>query len=187
LDGTIPQAIENLTALQFLYLSNNKISGKIPDLSKLSQLQQLGLDTNSISGVIPTSLGQCKNLQTLFLQENLLTGGLSALGSLTLVQYMYLSRNKIEGTIPRAIAQNRLLQQIGIDFNRISGTIPSQFGNVQYKLFSFFAQNNKLTGRFNGNLCQVPNCDTSGNIFSCPVPVPPCCKATCANLTAVLY
>jgi len=68
--GTIPSDIENLPALQFLYLSSNRIAGSIPaSLGTLVGLQQVGLDQNNLTGNIP-SFAKLTNLQNLFLQEN---------------------------------------------------------------------------------------------------------------------
>ncbi|KAJ4826175.1 hypothetical protein Tsubulata_034271 [Turnera subulata] len=53
-NGTIPDALSQLTDLEILDLSNNKFSGAIPDsLTRLFALTQLILSNNQLSGVIP--------------------------------------------------------------------------------------------------------------------------------------
>jgi Leucine-rich repeat (LRR) protein len=84
--GTIPDAIRQLSRVQFLYLSSNSLQGTIPTaIGALNQLQQLGklyvhllspagFDLNSLSGAIPTTFANLHALQNLFLQDNKLTG-----------------------------------------------------------------------------------------------------------------
>ena len=57
LSGTIPD-LSSLTQLQNLYLGDNQLSGTIPDLSSLTQLQNLYLGDNRLSGTIPEELGR---------------------------------------------------------------------------------------------------------------------------------
>ena len=50
LSGTIPASIASLVELEDLDLNQNSISGTIPDLSNLVNLDMLKIDTNKISG-----------------------------------------------------------------------------------------------------------------------------------------
>ncbi|XP_021683463.1 probable LRR receptor-like serine/threonine-protein kinase At5g59680 [Hevea brasiliensis] len=74
ISGSLPSSIGNLTALTHLWLGENKLSGSIPDLSMLKDLQTLHLDNNQLQGSIPKSLGQLRVLHEIFLQNNNLTG-----------------------------------------------------------------------------------------------------------------
>uniref|UniRef100_A0A2C9VJL1 Malectin-like domain-containing protein n=1 Tax=Manihot esculenta TaxID=3983 RepID=A0A2C9VJL1_MANES len=74
ISGSLSSSIANLTGLVHLWLGENKLSGSIPDLSMLKDLQTLHLDDNQLQGPIPTSLGKLKELQEIFLQNNNLTG-----------------------------------------------------------------------------------------------------------------
>ncbi|TYK03867.1 putative leucine-rich repeat receptor-like protein kinase [Cucumis melo var. makuwa] len=56
LTGLISTDILDLTALQILDLSNNDLTGKVPDLSKLSKLEVLNLENNNLSCPIPPEL-----------------------------------------------------------------------------------------------------------------------------------
>ncbi|XP_038897469.1 probable LRR receptor-like protein kinase At1g51890 [Benincasa hispida] len=56
LTGLISTDIFDLTALQILDLSNNDLTGKVPDLSKLSNLKVLNLGNNNLSCPIPPEL-----------------------------------------------------------------------------------------------------------------------------------
>ncbi|GLT78482.1 hypothetical protein SLA2020_500160 [Shorea laevis] len=74
LSGSVSPKIGNLTALTDIWLGNNRLSGKIPDLSSLKMLEKLHLEDNKLSGEIPSSLGDNQKLHEIFLQNNNLTG-----------------------------------------------------------------------------------------------------------------
>ncbi|GMN46636.1 hypothetical protein TIFTF001_015815 [Ficus carica] len=74
LSGTLSPGIANMTALNGIWLGDNKLSGPIPDLSSLKRLEKLHLEDNQFSGEIPLSLGDIATLRELFLQNNNLTG-----------------------------------------------------------------------------------------------------------------
>ncbi|KDP42294.1 hypothetical protein JCGZ_01618 [Jatropha curcas] len=74
ISGSIAPGIANLTALTHILLGENKLSGAIPDMSSLNELQILHLEDNQLEGSIPQSLGRLKKLQEIFLQNNNLSG-----------------------------------------------------------------------------------------------------------------
>ncbi|KAI5661078.1 hypothetical protein M9H77_20401 [Catharanthus roseus] len=76
--GLLPTAIANLTALQHLWLGDNRFEGPIPDLSNLKSLETLHLENNRLEGSIPESLGHLPKLRELFLQNNHLKGEIPA-------------------------------------------------------------------------------------------------------------
>ncbi|GJN08862.1 hypothetical protein PR202_ga26822 [Eleusine coracana subsp. coracana] len=74
LSGSLPDSFGNLTALKTIYLSGNKLSGSIPDLSGMRTLTALHLDGNQFSGTINPSMEKLINLKELYLNNNNLTG-----------------------------------------------------------------------------------------------------------------
>ncbi|PWA95677.1 Concanavalin A-like lectin/glucanase, subgroup [Artemisia annua] len=74
LSGTLSSSINELKFLTSLDLHDNNISGELPDLSNLVNLQNLNLTRNKFSGSIPTSWDQLSNLTYLDLSSNNLRG-----------------------------------------------------------------------------------------------------------------
>lgn len=78
LSGSLPDSIGNLTGMQTIFLSGNKLSGPIPDFSSMQILTALHLDGNQFNGTINPSLGNITSLKELYLNNNNLTGQIPA-------------------------------------------------------------------------------------------------------------
>ena len=89
LSGPIPE-LSALTELQRLYLAINKLSGTIPELTALTKLQDLDLSYNQLTGSIP-NLSQLANLQRFKVKNNQLSGEIPDLGSLAKLDTIDLS------------------------------------------------------------------------------------------------
>ncbi|XP_008782339.3 probable LRR receptor-like serine/threonine-protein kinase At1g67720 [Phoenix dactylifera] len=74
ISGTLPDVINDLTALTHIWLGGNKLSGSIPDMTNLNNLVSLRLSKNEFTGEIPPWLGKLESLKELHLQENKFTG-----------------------------------------------------------------------------------------------------------------
>jgi len=69
LNGTIPDAIGDLTALYELYLSANKIKGSLPQsMASLTAMQDLNVAQNRLTGTLGESLfAEMTDLKSLWL------------------------------------------------------------------------------------------------------------------------
>ncbi|KAG0485305.1 hypothetical protein HPP92_009384 [Vanilla planifolia] len=74
ISGTLSDSIENLTAISKIWLSGNKLSGTIPQMTNLKELVSLHLADNEFTGQIPSSLGNLPKIKEIFLQNNKLSG-----------------------------------------------------------------------------------------------------------------
>ncbi|XP_020081934.1 probable LRR receptor-like serine/threonine-protein kinase At4g36180 [Ananas comosus] len=99
---------EELTIWKILYLfesidlSNNNLSGEIPDeITDLQTQQYLNLSRNNLIGRIPEKIGEMQSLESLDLAMNKLSGNIpQSLSALTSLSYLNLSYNNLSGVIP---------------------------------------------------------------------------------------
>ncbi|XP_057435278.1 receptor-like protein 32 [Lotus japonicus] len=74
-EGSIPEEVMSLRAINVLNLSHNAFSSHIPSsLGNLTQIESLDLSSNNLSGVIPTEIASLSFLSVLNLSYNHLVG-----------------------------------------------------------------------------------------------------------------
>ncbi|KAH1060130.1 hypothetical protein GLYMA_02G132800v4 [Glycine max] len=61
--GSLPPTLGHLSALEHLWLGENKLSGNIPDLSGLKELETLHLEKNNFEGPLPPSIKKLPKLR----------------------------------------------------------------------------------------------------------------------------
>ena len=86
LTGSIPTEVENAQKqLKGLYLSDNKLTGGIPDeVCALYKLENLFLDENWFDGALPSCLGSMSSLQRFYAFKNKFTGNVPNPGLMNL-------------------------------------------------------------------------------------------------------
>ena len=118
--GEMSAELGNLSALQALLLSDNKLAGEIPpELGNLKDLEVLSLWSNQLSGEIPAELGRLVNLWGLYLEDNRLTGEIPpGLTDLVNLESLYLSGNDLVGCIPDGLrdVENNDFGELGLSF-----------------------------------------------------------------------
>jgi len=119
LSGTQVSSIDGIgqaVSLNELHLTDNNLSGKIPDeLFNLINLRGLYMNYNRFTGRLSSRIGQLVNLENLFLLGNDLTGQIpSSIGNLKQMKVLTLSENRFVGTIPESINQMEKLEVLAI-------------------------------------------------------------------------
>ena len=119
MSGEIPRELGDLSKLQGLYLSRNRLSGEIPrELGDLFDLYSLSLDNNLLTGEIPAELGYLTNLDSLHLSRNRLSGDIpNELGDLFNLEWLGLGGNRnLAGCIPESLWEipNTDLPSVGL-------------------------------------------------------------------------
>ncbi|KAM0052954.1 putative non-specific serine/threonine protein kinase [Helianthus debilis subsp. tardiflorus] len=134
LSGELPDCWINLTNFYYLNLENNKLSGRIPtSMGSLTYLQMLSLRGNNLTGELPSSLKNCTMLTLLDVGENSLSGRIPTwIGkSLTELRVLSLTSNGFHGTMPTSLCRLSKIQILDLSINNISGSIPRCLRNLK--------------------------------------------------------
>ena len=98
LTGSIP-SLNGLTNLQAFDVNGNQLTGSIPSLTGLTSLGYFNVSYNQLTGSIPALTG-LTNLGTFYVHYNQLTGSIPALNGLTNLQAFTAFNNQLTGSIP---------------------------------------------------------------------------------------
>ncbi|XP_003633782.1 receptor-like protein EIX2 [Vitis vinifera] len=133
LNGSIPLSMGDLQALITLVISNNNLSGEIPQFwNKMPSLYIVDMSNNSLSGTIPRSLG-----------------------SLTALRFLVLSNNNLSGELPSQLQNCSVLESLDLGDNKFSGNIPSWIGESMPSLLILALQSNFFSGNIPSEICAL--------------------------------
>ncbi len=140
-----------------LNLSNNWVSGPVPDLNNLTELTELVLSANNLATGTADIFSNLLHLTVLELNMNGFTGPLQGLNNLVNLTRLELSNNDFSGTIPE-LTNLTGLTKLDLAGNNLSGAIPS-FSTL-VNLTSLTLTSNVLSGSIPsfanlGNLTQL--------------------------------
>jgi len=125
-----------------LNLTDNQISGNIPNFDLMPLLRGLYLGGNELTGTVP-DFKAIPELTHLYINHNQLSGSLPNFGHIPKVLYIYSEHNQLSGPIPEF---TNLPNLSGIQFfnNQFSGALP-EFRNCP-SLSSIQVYNNQVSG-----------------------------------------
>ena len=155
ISGILPASLGDLTALEYLYLNNNRLVGSIPtEIGNLVNLKKLFLHGNLLIGILPTQLGSLTNLTELRLNNNLLRSVIpTQLDSLTDLTILRLDDNLLFGEIPEELGDLTNLTILHLSDNLLYGAIPKELGDLTNLEELFISDNysivySRLLGRY---------------------------------------
>ena len=151
LSGELPR-LEGLTSLQAVDLSNNQLSGPIPDrlFEGLTSLQLVWLNNNKLSGPIPEKLFEgLTSLQVVELSNNQLSGPIpeKLFEGLTSLRRVSIGHSQLSGPIPEKLFEGLTsLVVVFLNNNQLSGPIPEKLFEGLTSLVAVWLNNNQLSG-----------------------------------------
>ena len=155
LQGEIPKVtFNNITCLVDLYLFGNQLHGSIPDaFANMFSLESLDLSRNQLEGEMPKSLRNLCNLRRLVLSSNNLVGLVEkdflACSNNTL-EALDLSHNRFRGTSFPNLSGFSRLRELDLGFNQLNGTLPKSIGLLP-QLERLDIRSNSLQGMVSAN------------------------------------
>ncbi|XP_014501976.1 probable leucine-rich repeat receptor-like protein kinase At1g35710 [Vigna radiata var. radiata] len=134
-------------SLKILDLSENNLQGTISDaLGNMTSLVVLDLSYNKLEGPIPTSFGIFHGLTTLRVQSSHLSGNLAvSLGKLSSLRTLSLSKNQLSGNPFESLRSLSKLSYLDINDNHFEGVVLENHLTNLTCLRGFYAAGNNLT------------------------------------------
>ncbi|TYI06326.1 hypothetical protein ES332_A10G150900v1 [Gossypium tomentosum] len=156
--STFPAFLKSQESLEYLYLSNNQISGAraVPNWVWKKSLQYLDLSNNSLTSLDQFSSNQdslqipicnLSQLQTFDASFNKLSGSIpSCLGNISSLEYLDLQQNNFSGSIPDFGGATQL-STLQLNDNKLEGKLPRSLANCTM-LYVLNLENNTLHDTF---------------------------------------
>ena len=179
--GQLPN-LDKLVNLKILHLANfynvddkrnviSEVTGTLPDISKMPQLEYIDASFSNLSGQLPEQIGRCRNLQVLELSANQLTGSIpTSISECTDLQIFSVQDNKMSGEIPDLSALVNLGKplelalgvtepgRLYLNGNQFTGPFPESVAMMPH-LQRFSCAKNKLTGALPQDLSMMEDCE----------------------------
>jgi WD40 repeat protein len=149
LSGTIPNFNNLVNSLKSIDLSSNQLTGTIPDFDKFVALERVSFGFNKLTGNIPNFP---KSMKGIALSSNQLDGSLPDFSEYRMLESLYIDDNQqlslVNGVIPNFDLPK--LRFLSLSGNKLNGTIPN-FDKLP-NLTALYLHNSQLIG-------SIPNFD----------------------------
>ncbi|KAJ9174625.1 hypothetical protein P3X46_013252 [Hevea brasiliensis] len=180
--GTVPSWFWNLSpSMEFLDLSDNRLSGELPDLSSRTSMLLLDLSYNEFFGRLPHFPPK---LESLVLDGNKFSGPISPIcemmNELNALSYLHLSGNTLSGQLPDCWSYAQNLLSLALRSNNFSGELPPSlrncttwFGESLENLQVLYLASNMFEGNIPWQLCNlkyIMMIDLSSHLISGRIP-----------------
>ncbi|EOX99030.1 Leucine-rich repeat (LRR) family protein [Theobroma cacao] len=147
--GSLSSILNNRTSsfLEVIDVSNNLISGTMPEFTEGLSLKVLNIGSNKIADQVPSSISNLIELERLDISRNQITGTIpTSLGQLVKLEWLDLSINRLTGKIPTTLLGIHRMRHASFRANRLCGEIPQ---GRPYNIFpaSAYAHNLCLCGK----------------------------------------
>ncbi|GER41847.1 protein kinase [Striga asiatica] len=130
---SLPAGLQDSAQLKNLTLMNCNLAGPLPAfLGNMSSLEVLKFSLNRLTGGIPDSFtGSLLTILWLNEQSEGLTGPIDVVSSMSSLASLWLHGNKFSGKIPDSIGDLASLQDLNLNGNNLVGLIPPSLANME--------------------------------------------------------
>ena len=184
LRGTVPPEVSLLSSLVEINLQSNTLFDSIPsELGLLTKLTSLTLSDNDFDSTLPETLADLGDSLVYFhAEKNDITGTLpSWLGKMNQLSTLVLGENNFVGSIPTEIGQCQKLSRVTIADNQVTGMLPSEIGNLP--LIFLGIAFNRLNSTIPSELTNLGNLET---LFARQAGLQGTIPTTISSLTSLL-
>ena len=142
----LPEYLGNLEQLETLALSHNFLERLPENLTRLSNLRSVFVDSNQLYDPAEMCKFERSKLRALYAHNNRLQGEIPlCLSRYIAMQSLTLHSNSLNGSIPRALSRLPEIELLTLHENRLSGFLPNDFAKAS-SLTLFSAYSNYLKG-----------------------------------------
>ncbi|KAJ0514139.1 putative protein kinase RLK-Pelle-LRR-XI-1 family [Helianthus annuus] len=162
--GGLLENSANCSSLERLRVSNNSLSGRIPDgIWSLLLLKLIDLAMNQFKGPVTSNIGEAKSLAQLFVSNDRFS---KSIGSCVSLNDINIAGNSLSGDIPASLGSLRGLNSLNVSDNKLSGVIPTSLSSLKFSLIDL--SNNMLVGRVSKSLlAEAYDGSFAGNLGLC--------------------
>ncbi|KAF2317082.1 hypothetical protein GH714_011626 [Hevea brasiliensis] len=169
-----PMGVSKIVPLSSLDLSDNQLSGPIPEsFGELKNLRLLSLMYNEMNGTVPQGIAQLPSLDTLLIWNNLFSGSLPQdLGKNSKLRWVDVSTNNLVGSIPPDICAGGVLFKLILFSNNFTGSLSPSISNCS-SLVRLRIEDNSFSGEIPlkfSHLRDITYVDFSRNRFTGGIP-----------------
>jgi kinase len=176
LKGSLPQTLNNLTELETIEFQNNELTGPLPSLSGLTQLQTLLLSSNNFTSIPEDFFYGMVSLQTVYLDYNNFTAWQipENLKNASKLEVFSATNTNLDGKIPEFIDTFTGLITLRLALNSLEGGLPDSFSGSLVQ--NLWLNGQKSSYKLNGtievlqNMTQLTEVWLHGNSFSGHLP-----------------
>ncbi|KAK2404462.1 receptor protein EIX2 [Trifolium repens] len=174
LNSTFPIWLHTQNFLEYLDISNNNITGQIPNLElEFTKNLEANLSSNQLEGSVPSFLLHAVALHLSHNKFSDLDSFLCRKSKPNILKILNLSNNELKGELPDCWNNLTLLWYVDLSNNNLSGKIPSSMGAL-VNMEALILRNNSLSGQLPSSLKNCSNkltlFDIGENIFHGPIP-----------------
>ncbi|MFX1480472.1 MAG: tetratricopeptide repeat protein [Promethearchaeota archaeon] len=138
---TLPESFGNHSSLKVLVLSSNHLKVLPKSIGNLKSLEKLELSSNQLE-ILPESIGNLSTLKELLLFSNRLKTLPKSIGNLYSLKFLFLNYNQLT-QLPESMGNLKSLEELRLGSNKIS-TLPESLGNLE-SLEELILNNNKIS------------------------------------------